>query len=450
MSESLESIWNVLDLEPTSNEREIKRAYAKKLKQIRPEEDPVGFQNLREARDEALWEARMGFYDEEAEDEGAGETVAELKADAANDVDYTAEFRGAAMSRQVGNDDEEQTEDVLSPDHSSQQVLGNGSFILVQEQDGLLSPLEDVADRDEEVVLDEGFHLTSQEDIENELERFTGPWGAWDLSRWKDFIGLLRESPFEISRYAEYEVLQTLSAALSQVTDGSERQFVARDQVLTYLNQEFGWTQNDRQVYTTLGDKQAEELLFFIRGGQKPQSRINQRRYYDLGGFPLLSRDNFLTYLGREDSVYERYYHQCKANDGQYFRSWSWVSFVGGPVWFALRCNDGAEAISILLYVPALFFLYHGIAENQIVSFLIGAGTIVAIHLIAGFYGREILIRTMADVFSTTSEEELLEEQRVKKIKEVGQGGLKAVKDLLWGALCLGVIGWWLYRFIIG
>ncbi|MBM7330942.1 hypothetical protein JS562_49195 [Agrobacterium sp. S2] len=46
--------WTALDIAATRDEREIRRAYARQLKRFRPDEDPVGFQRLVEARDEAL------------------------------------------------------------------------------------------------------------------------------------------------------------------------------------------------------------------------------------------------------------------------------------------------------------------------------------------------------------------------------------------------------------
>ena len=46
--------WSVLDLEPTSDTRLIRKAYAGKLRATRPEDDPEGFQHLIEARDFAL------------------------------------------------------------------------------------------------------------------------------------------------------------------------------------------------------------------------------------------------------------------------------------------------------------------------------------------------------------------------------------------------------------
>lgn len=46
--------WAILDIAATVDEREIRRAYARQLKFFRPDEDPVGFQRLVEARDRAL------------------------------------------------------------------------------------------------------------------------------------------------------------------------------------------------------------------------------------------------------------------------------------------------------------------------------------------------------------------------------------------------------------
>jgi len=53
--------WNVLDIEPTCEARAIKKAYAKILKIRKPEQDPEGFQALREAKDFALILANLNF-----------------------------------------------------------------------------------------------------------------------------------------------------------------------------------------------------------------------------------------------------------------------------------------------------------------------------------------------------------------------------------------------------
>ena len=40
---------HVLELDQTADERAVKRAYAKRLRVTRPDEDPVAFQHLHEA-----------------------------------------------------------------------------------------------------------------------------------------------------------------------------------------------------------------------------------------------------------------------------------------------------------------------------------------------------------------------------------------------------------------
>lgn len=50
--------WNILDIEPTVDIKVIKRAYASKLKLYHPEDNPEGFQKLREAYEAALKEAK--------------------------------------------------------------------------------------------------------------------------------------------------------------------------------------------------------------------------------------------------------------------------------------------------------------------------------------------------------------------------------------------------------
>ena len=69
-------LWDILGTEPTGDERALKRAYAKRLKVTRPEDDPAAFQELREAYEYALRHAHL-FADELPEAQAAeAETAA--------------------------------------------------------------------------------------------------------------------------------------------------------------------------------------------------------------------------------------------------------------------------------------------------------------------------------------------------------------------------------------
>ncbi|HKS34698.1 MAG TPA: J domain-containing protein [Enterobacteriaceae bacterium] len=61
------SIWQTLDIAPTRDTAEIRRAYARRLKECRPDRDPTGYQALREAFDEAKqWASNdLVFVDDE-------------------------------------------------------------------------------------------------------------------------------------------------------------------------------------------------------------------------------------------------------------------------------------------------------------------------------------------------------------------------------------------------
>ncbi|WP_334075380.1 MULTISPECIES: J domain-containing protein [Paenibacillus] len=60
------NIWTILDLPPTEDEKQIRRAYARMLKKHHPEDDPEGYQRLREAFDEAMKLVKQGFSAVEA------------------------------------------------------------------------------------------------------------------------------------------------------------------------------------------------------------------------------------------------------------------------------------------------------------------------------------------------------------------------------------------------
>lgn len=64
------NLWTTLGMQASSDERDIKRAYAKKLKVTRPDDDPVAFQQLHDAYESALRLARQAFQADADADDG--------------------------------------------------------------------------------------------------------------------------------------------------------------------------------------------------------------------------------------------------------------------------------------------------------------------------------------------------------------------------------------------
>ena len=79
MDKGQRSLWAILGTEPTGDEHALKRAYAKRLKVTRPEDDPAAFQELRDAYEYALRHAHL-FAEEFPEAQAAEAETIEAQA----------------------------------------------------------------------------------------------------------------------------------------------------------------------------------------------------------------------------------------------------------------------------------------------------------------------------------------------------------------------------------
>lgn len=107
MHNATRGLWDILGTEPTGDERALKRAYAKRLKVTRPEDDPAAFQELRDAYEYALRHAHLIAAELQEQGQGAEEresaaTVAEAEALPAAAPEAQAEAAPAAPAELWG------------------------------------------------------------------------------------------------------------------------------------------------------------------------------------------------------------------------------------------------------------------------------------------------------------------------------------------------------------
>ena len=80
--------WQILEIEQTSDKREIKRAYAKRLKSTRPDQDPEGFKELRAAYESALSMTGYLEYQESDLETVSGDDLSGVRL-SSNDLEYS-------------------------------------------------------------------------------------------------------------------------------------------------------------------------------------------------------------------------------------------------------------------------------------------------------------------------------------------------------------------------
>ncbi len=188
----------------------------------------------------------------------------------------------------------------------------------------------------------------------------------------------------------------------------------------------------------------------YLRHGEIGVSHGSGETYYDAFGFPLLTAEHFKDYLGKNDSVYEKYY-QKSYSDGRELRpSWCWPGFIFSPLWLAHRCNDGLEALAGMFYLMALIVLHYGLTTPSVIASILGILMIVSIHVLVGVYGRKLVVTTLANTLQDLqNDEKLSQEEKLKKLASIGRGGFKALFDFIVGMAGIGLIATLIYRLLI-
>ena len=97
--------WDILEIsDPKSaTERDIKRAYAKKLKKCKPDQDPEGFKKLRQAYEQAQAMLQYQFFDFEETETDSSSNDNELNSESNSKHENLPEKDFSAESLNIEN-----------------------------------------------------------------------------------------------------------------------------------------------------------------------------------------------------------------------------------------------------------------------------------------------------------------------------------------------------------
>lgn len=198
------SCWEILEITPTADEREIRRAYAKKLKVTRPDEDPSGYQALREAFEEAQ---QLAPYYQEMEqeeeefspfEEEALKTELEEAKSEESAVNFSNEF-SEVLQKEIQPYDPEAEKD--EPEYQFEIQENNETEYSepdYSESDALLNEIHRIATNEGEVELEKQWRNLYFE--LNQLPLEQTDYISWQV--WRLFQELKIDNPFVWAQWA--------------------------------------------------------------------------------------------------------------------------------------------------------------------------------------------------------------------------------------------------------
>jgi len=234
--------WSKLEIDPTRDQKAIRKAYAAKLKVTRPDDDPKGFQALVEARDSALMASRWILAEETNGLHDASVGVADHSSLAGRETEVV----------QAPGDDAE------PPDAASEPAFDSPAA---------RPPLPDMADNVEAGRSAESEPLfTEQENGEEEAASevearlaetdYRRPWHT-ATTRWSAVFDALEKLPLAHFDYFFARALQKLAGDLEELAETPANLRT----ILRELDRRFELLKHDRILFEYLGAADAALLL---------------------------------------------------------------------------------------------------------------------------------------------------------------------------------------------
>jgi hypothetical protein len=247
--------WEILGIEPTTNKKNIKLAYAKKLKAVRPEDDPQAFQELRKAYQWALkYCEHEEPYDEYNPDVELAEPAHEynLIFDETQKTDYV--------------------DKTLQEFHLTFDETANTQPKLITETLEV-PPASDETDdyysESEEETISES---QLEQDWDTLFDRVTVILNTQGnkISHWKFIEELPSMQDMNFKNDVSYKLFSMLSET-NQISLLQHKALRIKPKVLNYLNSIFAWDTQWQHFQKEFGDKQTDAIIQYLGSEFKPQ-----------------------------------------------------------------------------------------------------------------------------------------------------------------------------------
>jgi hypothetical protein len=305
--------WKLLGISPTPDEDDIRRAYARRLKDFRPDEDPVGFQRLVGARDAAMaWAeaatARAPPPKRQIDEETREEEVGPLQT-ARNDDAAPPEADAQMSLTSNSHQEEEAAGDVgiRAPEQEKLSDTAPDPTFDIAQSNGAKSPQPEL----EAVVfarLDEVMQPTKSGRMSRGVD-------AWDVRTWNDLfnqaagLSLQSHERFHdtIGRYLVYFLPEGRTRTFEGLPDFA----VARGApaVVEAIEQECRFAEQPGKLADLCGQDVAMTYFSWLADAQSGRGVLDRRQagkpaYVDQAtGIPIFPHDDRLGALGSKELV---------------------------------------------------------------------------------------------------------------------------------------------------
>lgn len=382
------SPWDLLGLAPGCTERDVRSAYARALKVTRPDDDPVAFQRLVEARDFVLMMIREGVEpgfseveDEDEDDDGEpedGEDEPAVVSQAPSPSDDDVDLRPLAQQRIEPSPVPGETP--MTARHAEP----NHPLPHSAEPEALyLHPPSEASH-----ALDETMHhdLVFEPEVDPTLlyaeltRRLAADVSPAIVADWKHWIARVGRLDHDARNQLEPALLAVLPSLLPPIArlnapaapspwglqmlgrgltpaEAAARELSAEQaEILVALDEEFGWTRFDRHVYATLGADDARLVLSKLTGLVQAAAirRNGLPRRRNETGIPQLDERDLRAYFGDTYSTVAAPYAEARLRD-----RWAPVWDTRRALLMPLQALRNRLRLPLAVWVLGLAFLIY-------------------------------------------------------------------------------------------